>query len=71
MWNKIKKWFVILSFLLISAECSKYQVVSELDLHMYHMHNPKNNKVEVILTKEKLEVGKFYRLKLIKQVKVE
>lgn len=49
-------------------QCSKYQVVSELDVHMYHLHNPKNKKVEVIITEDKLEVGKFYRLKSIKQI---
>ena len=71
IWDRIKKWFNFLIIFLVLGGCSRYQVVSEVDLHMYHMHNPKSNKVEVILTKEKLEVGKFYRLKSIKQVKVE
>lgn len=70
-WRKFFYWVVKGCCCMFLVGCSRYQVVSEVDLHMYHMHNPKNNKVEVILTKEKLEIGKYYRLKSIKQVKVE
>ena len=38
---------------------------------MYHMHNPKTNKMEVILTEQKLEIGNWYRLKSIKQVEID
>ena len=51
--------------------CSKYQVVSALDVHMYHLHNPKTKKVKVIITKDKLEVGKFYRLNSIKIINLD
>jgi hypothetical protein len=53
------------------SKCSKYQVVSELDVHLYHLHNPKNKKVEIIITEQKLEVGKFYRLRTIKTIDLE
>jgi len=70
--NKNFVWFIYgCAFgLLLSTvqQCSKYQVVSELDVHMYHLHNPRTKKVEVIITEDKLEVGKFYRLKSIKQI---
>jgi hypothetical protein len=45
--------------------CSKYQVVSKVQLHLYHMHDPKKNKVELILTKDELQVGSWYRLSTI------
>ena len=43
--------------------CSKYQVVSEVRLNLYHLHNPKTKDAEVILTKDTLEIGGFYKLK--------
>jgi hypothetical protein len=46
-------------------KCSKYQVVQEVRVNLYHLHNPKTKDAEVILTKDTLEVGKFYRLKEI------
>ncbi len=49
--------------MLFTAGCSKYQVVSEVQLNLYHLHNPKTNDVEVVLTKQKLQVGEFYRLR--------
>ena len=48
--------------ILLCCSCAKYQVVSEVQLNLYHLHNPKNGKIEVILTKDKLKVGAFYRL---------
>jgi hypothetical protein len=30
---------------------------------MYHLHNPKTKDAEVVLTKDSLVIGKFYRLK--------
>ena len=62
-------YLVALIMMLMSlVNCSKYQVVSELDVHLYHLHNPKTNKVEVIITEQKLEVGKFYWLNTIKKI---
>ena len=46
-------------------KCSKYQVVSEVRLNLYHLHNPKTKDAEVILTKDTLIIGKYYRLKEI------
>ena len=51
------------------SSCAQYQVVQEVKINMYHMHNPKKG-AEVILTKEVLEVGKWYRLKSIKQIDI-
>jgi hypothetical protein len=53
------------------ASCSKYQVVSEVQINMYHMHNPRTKQIEIILTEEKLQVGEFYRLKSIKQIEID
>ena len=61
---------LILLTLLLSG-CNNYQVVSELRVNLYHLHNPKTKKAEVILTKEKLEVGEFYNIKRIKQINLE
>ena len=30
---------------------------------MYHLHNPRSNEVEVVITEDKLKVGEFYKLK--------
>jgi len=72
------KYIVIIIYLMASClmlvsifGCSKYQVVSELDVHLYHLHNPKTNQVEVIVTEQKLKVGEFYRLKSIKLIDLE
>lgn len=74
--NKLKKtefiiWFLLLLILVMCNACKNYEVVSEIDIHLYHLQNPRNKKVEVVLTKEKLVVGKFYRLKSIKQYDLE
>lgn len=61
---------LILLTLLLSG-CNNYQVVSELRVNLYHLQNPKTKKAEVILTKEKLEVGEFYNIKRIKQINLE
>jgi len=50
--------------------CSKYQVVQEVHLNLYHLHNPKRNKMEMVLTQDSLVVGKWYRLKSIKQYEI-
>jgi len=57
---------ILLSFTLFG--CSKYQVVSKVRVNLYHMHNPKTNDIEVILTKQELEVGKWYKLNRIKKI---
>ncbi len=61
----------IILLALILSGCNKYQVVSELRVNLYHLHNPKTKKAEVILTNEKLEVGEFYNIKRIKQINIE
>ena len=50
--------------------CAKYQVVSEVRVNLYHLHNPKKG-AEVILTTDTLEVGKWYRLNQIKPFQTE
>jgi len=59
----MKKLPLLLLILIFS--CSKYQVVSEVRVNMYHLHNPKTKDAEVVLTKDTLEIGKFYRLREI------
>ena len=56
---------VILFFLLLVVSlfsCSKYQVVSELNVNMYHLQNVKTKEVEVVLTKDTLKIGQLYKL---------
>lgn len=56
----------LLSLVFFLIGCSKYQVVSELQVNLYHLHNPKTGQIEVIVTEDKLEVGQWYRLNQIK-----
>ena len=67
---KIFNIFILL-LLLFLIGCSKYQVVQELKVNLYHLHNPKKKKVEIILTKDKLEVGKWYHLKQIDIIEID
>jgi len=62
-------FFILLPLSLIS--CSKYQVVSEVRVNLYHMHNPKTNDVEIILTEQDLKVGEWYKLNQIKTIEIE
>jgi|TARA_R110002020_G_scaffold13311_3_gene48186 hypothetical protein len=50
--------------------CAKYQVVSEVRVNLYHLHNPKKG-AEIILTTDTLEVGKWYKLNQIKPLPTE
>jgi len=61
--------FFCLTFMLIFS-CSKYEVVSELKVNLYHLHNPKTKKAEIILTEQKLEIGQFYNIKRIKTIDI-
>ena len=68
----MKKFILLILFaLLIFTNCSKYQVVSELQVNLYHMHNPKTGDIEVIVTKDKLEIGHGYRLNRINIIENE
>ena len=59
--------FILLFFLIFCAGCAtKYQVVADLGYSTYHMHNVKRNRVEIITTEQKLEIGKWYNLKSLK-----
>ena len=49
--------------LVIIIGCSKYQVVSEIQPQLYHLHDPKKKDAEIIMTKDSLIIGKFYKLK--------
>tara|TARA_B100000900_G_scaffold346281_1_gene311010 strand:- start:477 stop:674 length:198 start_codon:yes stop_codon:yes gene_type:complete len=53
---------VILLFVLTG--CVKYQVVQKLDNNMYHLYNPKEG-AAIVITPDKLEINKFYKLKQI------
>lgn len=61
----VEKIIYLIFLFNIIIGCSKYQVVSEVRLNLYHLHNPKTKNAEVILTKDTLEIGKFYKLKQI------
>jgi hypothetical protein len=60
---KPKKMKIIVSMLLLCS-CSKYQVVQEVRVNMYHLHSPTKG-VEVIVTKDSLTIGEWYNLKRI------
>ena len=53
--------------LVVMVGCSKYQVVQEVKVNLYHLHNPKKHDSEIILTQDSLVVGKWYRLKSINE----
>ena len=53
------------------ASCKSYQVVQEVNVNMYHLHNPRTGDVKIIITKNNLKVGEFYRLKEIDIVDVD
>ena len=65
----IKKILILLMFM-ATLGCSKYQVVSEVRVNLYHLHNPKTNDVEVILTEQDLKVGEWYKLNQIKTITI-
>jgi hypothetical protein len=65
----MKKVIYIL-ILIALMSCSKYQVVQEVRVNMYHLHNPKTKDAEIIITKDTLEIGKFYRLRNINIIKL-
>ena len=59
-----------LILLILLSGCSKYQVVSEVRVNMYHLHSPKHG-VEVIITKDTLELGKWYRLRKLNAINID
>jgi|TARA_R110002020_G_scaffold297723_1_gene513488 hypothetical protein len=65
----MKKFYLIPILILLG--CSKYQVVSEVRVNLYHLHNPKTNDVQVIITEQDLKEGEWYRLNQIKIITVE
>tara|TARA_B110000196_G_C21153328_1_gene671295 strand:- start:2206 stop:2415 length:210 start_codon:yes stop_codon:yes gene_type:complete len=66
----MKKLWPLLLVMLASCACTQYQVVQEVQVNMYHMHHPKKG-VQIILTKDTLEVGKWYRLSSIKNIDIK
>ena len=61
----------ILLLLLPLMGCSKYQVVQEVKVNLYHLHNPKTRDVEVIVTHDSLVIGHWYRLNQINIIELE
>lgn len=47
------------------SSCNKYLVMSYLKGNLYHIHNDKTKKSEIILTNDNLILGKEYKLKEI------
>ena len=56
---------LLLPFFLIG--CVKYQVIQKLDTNMYHLYNKKEG-VAIVITPDKLEINKFYKLKNINKI---
>ena len=59
----------ILTMLIIATlpGCVKYRVVQKLDDNMYHLYHPKEG-VAIVITPDKLEIDKFYKLKNINKI---
>tara|TARA_B100000575_G_scaffold282017_1_gene273224 strand:+ start:123 stop:347 length:225 start_codon:yes stop_codon:yes gene_type:complete len=56
---------ILTLFLVLNLpRCTKYQVIQELRPNMYHLYNKKEGAV-VILTKDSLEINKYYKLNQI------
>jgi len=60
-----------LILLILLSGCSKYQVVSEVRVNMYHLHNSKTKDAEIIITKDSLVIGDYYRLNSINKIDIE
>tara|TARA_Y100000310_G_C20207026_1_gene589549 strand:- start:416 stop:610 length:195 start_codon:yes stop_codon:yes gene_type:complete len=56
--------------LILFTGCAKYQVVQEVKVNMYHLHHPTKG-VEIIITKDELKVGNWYRLKQINAIEID
>ena len=54
----VEKVIYLIFLFNIIIGCAKYQVVSEVRLNLYHLHNPKTKDAEIVLTKDTLEIGK-------------
>ncbi len=62
--------YIILFMSLSIWSCKKYQVIQEVRVNMYHLHNPKHG-VEVILTHDTLEIGKWYKINRLNTIDIE
>ena len=56
--------FILTILLALLPGCVQYRVVQELDTNMYHLYNEKEGAV-IVITPDKLEINKFYKLKQI------
>ena len=61
----------ILLLLLPLMACSKYQVVQEVKVNLYHLQNPRTKDVKIVVTKDYLVIGDWYRLKQINIIELE
>ena len=67
---KLRKMRALIISILLFSGCAKYQVVQEVKVNMYHLHHPTKG-VEVIITKDELKVGNWYRLKQINAIEID
>tara|TARA_R100000426_G_scaffold43759_1_gene33338 strand:+ start:147 stop:323 length:177 start_codon:yes stop_codon:yes gene_type:complete len=51
--------------LLIITSCTSYEVIQSVGENQYHMY--RKGKVEIIESKEKLEIGKSYNIKKVQK----
>ena len=51
--------------------CSKSQVVQEVKVNLYHLQNPRTKDVKIVVTKDYLVIGGWYRLKQINIIELE
>ena len=60
----------LIIILLFLFSCKKYQVIQEVRVNMYHLHSPRHG-VEVIITQDTLELGKWYKIKRINAIEIK
>jgi len=67
--NKFIVWIIyffgFILMLISFINCSNYEVVSKIKENLYHLHNIKMKKSEIILTNDSLIIGVEYKLKNI------
>ena len=64
-WRHLVVLFILMLFMVLNLPgCIKYQVIQELRPNIYHLYHKKEGAV-IILTKDSLEINKYYKLNQI------
>ena len=67
-WRHLVVLFILMLFMILNLPgCTKYQGIQELRPNMYHLYHKKEGAV-IILTKDSLEINKYYKLNQINKL---